>query len=319
VMSPTLADRYHDLAEAMNARGSMELAVPFYRQAVALLLAERQQWRDAFPGQTPMPPALSSGESDEGLDELIEAAGLLSEPEAPAVASAVRSARAADPEAVRAELAELAADLTPDNAEQLLISLEAFEAHPLPSDVEAERLGLMGKALLMLGRREQARSRLEQALELDGERLDLAVNTAASQLAVGADAEALVLLRSWAKHCPPEAEAKQRTALLRNWITAEERCGDPEQARAARLALAAHDLSAASPEAWLSQALAWRSEGDHMHALQLLQLLRADGYSGSQLLEPLAELLEEQGDYRAAALVYRDLLKQPAPAPNQEG
>ena len=37
-MNPTLADRYHDLAEAMNARGSMELAVPFYRQAVALFL-----------------------------------------------------------------------------------------------------------------------------------------------------------------------------------------------------------------------------------------------------------------------------------------
>ena len=317
-MNPTLADRYHDLAEAMNARGSMELAVPFYRQAVALLLAERQQWREAFPGQSPMSPALPSGDSDDGLDELLEAAALLSEPSAPEVASTTHSRRVTDPEAVRAELAELAADLTPDNAEQLLISLEAWEADRLPSDVEAERLGLMGKALLMLGRREQARSLLEHALTPDGERLDLAVNTAAARLAVGADAEALALLRTWGENCPVDAETKQRTALLRNLITAEERCGDAEQARAARLALATHDLSAASPEEWLTQALAWRSEGDHSHALQLLQLLRADGYGGSQLLEPLAELLEEQGDYRAAALVYRDLLKQPAPAANAE-
>ena len=65
-MSSTLADRYHDLAEAMNARGSMELAVPFYRQAVALLLAERPQWRAAFPGPSPMTPALPRGDSECG-------------------------------------------------------------------------------------------------------------------------------------------------------------------------------------------------------------------------------------------------------------
>ena len=38
----SMADRYYAMAESMNTRGAMELAVPFYRQAVALLLAERE-------------------------------------------------------------------------------------------------------------------------------------------------------------------------------------------------------------------------------------------------------------------------------------
>ena len=44
-----LADRYYDLAETMNARGAIEMAVPFYRQALALLLEERKQLRQLLP------------------------------------------------------------------------------------------------------------------------------------------------------------------------------------------------------------------------------------------------------------------------------
>ena len=40
-----LVDRYYAMAEELNGRGSMELAVPFYRQTIALLLAERSQLR----------------------------------------------------------------------------------------------------------------------------------------------------------------------------------------------------------------------------------------------------------------------------------
>ena len=38
-----MADRYYELAESMNARGAIELAVPFYRQALAMVMQERDQ------------------------------------------------------------------------------------------------------------------------------------------------------------------------------------------------------------------------------------------------------------------------------------
>ena len=43
IENESMADRYYAIAETMNTRGAMELAVPFYRQAVALLLAERDE------------------------------------------------------------------------------------------------------------------------------------------------------------------------------------------------------------------------------------------------------------------------------------
>ena len=47
--SAPMADRYYELAENMNSRGAIELAVPFYRQALALLLEERKQLRQLVP------------------------------------------------------------------------------------------------------------------------------------------------------------------------------------------------------------------------------------------------------------------------------
>ena len=40
-----LIERYNAMAEELNGRGAMELAVPFYRQTTARLLAERGRWR----------------------------------------------------------------------------------------------------------------------------------------------------------------------------------------------------------------------------------------------------------------------------------
>ncbi len=72
IENESMADRYYAIAETMNTRGAMELAVPFYRQAVALLLCERDTLRQQLPeGQSePANKALSIDE----LHGLLEAA-----------------------------------------------------------------------------------------------------------------------------------------------------------------------------------------------------------------------------------------------------
>ncbi len=71
IENESMADRYYAIAETMNTRGAMELAVPFYRQAVALLLCERDNLRQQLPdGQSNPAKALPIDE----LHGLLEAA-----------------------------------------------------------------------------------------------------------------------------------------------------------------------------------------------------------------------------------------------------
>ena len=292
------ADRYHALAEAMNARGAMELAVPFYRQALALLLAEREQWREAFPGQSPLTPALPA-DAMEGLlaaAELLEV-GAADEPQPPVAREAVSLE----------ELKELAEDLCAANAEQVLALLEGMDVQAAPAAVQAERLAVMGKALLLLEQLEASVAAYRDAMALAPERQELLINSGAALLLLGDSEEALQQLRQVELNA--DAPARQRTAWLRNRATAEERAGDGAMAQQLRLQLLQHNPDAHEPERWLAWAKQWREQGDGAAALQVLQVLRAGGGSGTELMEPLAELLEEQGAYREAALVYRELLR----------
>ena len=50
-----MADRYYSMAENMNTRGAMEMAVPFYRQAITLLLAERASLQQKLGGASAQP------------------------------------------------------------------------------------------------------------------------------------------------------------------------------------------------------------------------------------------------------------------------
>ena len=53
----SMADRYYAMAENMNTRGAMEMAVPFYRQAITLLLAERASLQQKLGGASAQPVA----------------------------------------------------------------------------------------------------------------------------------------------------------------------------------------------------------------------------------------------------------------------
>ena len=74
-LNSSMADRYYAMAETMNSRGAMEMAVPFYRQAIALLLADRTSLREKLGGDSAQPVA-DELPMDE-LHGLIEAAEAL--------------------------------------------------------------------------------------------------------------------------------------------------------------------------------------------------------------------------------------------------
>ena len=71
-----MADRYYQLAETMNAQSAIELAVPFYRQALALLLQERNQLNQLIPEEQQQQ---LKGTREEEIQGLIQEAAVLGE------------------------------------------------------------------------------------------------------------------------------------------------------------------------------------------------------------------------------------------------
>ena len=116
-----MADRYYAMAETMNTQGAREMAVPFYRQAIALLLAERETLQQTLGGVDAQPvveaPTLNE------LQGLLEAAEALGKPAVED--SIVVGEPVAQPEVPTLEdqIAELASELGADNAMQVMAGL----------------------------------------------------------------------------------------------------------------------------------------------------------------------------------------------------
>ena len=62
---------------------------------------------------------------------------------------------------------------------------------------------------------------------------------------------------------------------------------------------------------WAKEGLAKSSEGDPLRgqALDLLKALQEQHPQERELMQCLADALEDQGDYREASLLYRELLR----------
>ena len=285
-----LVDRYYAMAEELNGRGSMELAVPFYRQTIALLLAEREQLRALAPAEAPM--ALQASADVDG------------------VMAAAASLNAVLPEAelVR-QLTALEEELSEHNYQEVAAALGLLQeqwGQPHP-----QSLALNAKLQLIDGNLAAARASFEQALALDGSCVRLRLNTGAARLADGDAQAALELLRPLAEDLEA-LDAWGATGSFWNNLTRAELAADQSDSAAAALQQwlhhAPHTLEL---EAWLEQAHALERAGCSGVALVLLQVL-ADGSSPEQrrlVLPQLAELLEAAGDFREAALLYRELLR----------
>jgi tetratricopeptide (TPR) repeat protein len=287
--------RYHAMAEELNGRGSMELAVPFYRQAIALLLTEREALRRQSGGSA-------------GLDRIAGANQSVSAISA-AVHGVLEAAASAGLPAMELErqLAALQDSLTPHNVVEAAAALGDLEQRW--GQPHAGLSGLRARLALLEGDLAQALSHYERALELEPSDVRLLLNTGAARLAMGDAAGAADLLRPLAAGADGLADADQRRALWKNLARVEYELGEPMAAVQALLQLLALAPEALELESWLEVSRGWIAAGEAEAALQLLEALCPLVDAPAMLLPLLAEALEALGRYREAALVYRDLLR----------
>ncbi len=289
-----MAERYYELAESMNARGAIELAVPFYRQALAMLLEERDQLRQLLPEQQQQQRLLDSRE--EQIEGLITEAALLQ----------VGSGSGLDE-----RIAELAEELTPQSAQQVLAGLR--ELVPEPELLPARGRSLEGKALMLCGRVAEAIASFEAAYAAAGQAPEHGINLAAALLAAGQASQAAALLQPLHQQGLAELEPDQRAALLRNFATAASQLEQPLLALQLRRQWLQLEPEAVPCDRWLGWCRVGLAQppGDHarQEALAFLQDLRRLHPANRAIAEVLAETLEAEGNYRQAALLYRELLR----------
>ena len=291
------ADRYYAMAEEMNTRGAMELAVPFYRQAVALLLSEREALQEKLGGGAAKP--VRDAFPAEALSGLLEAA-------------ATSPAAEADP-TLEAQIAELASELGKENALQVMAGLRAL-AETSSGQLPPSGLSLLAKAQMLLGQFVDGLQTFEAALAAAPADRDLQINAGAARLSTGDVQGALRLLRGvWAQGFDT-LNASSQQALLRNLSTAEAKAGHLAGALQLRLKWFLHNPKAQPLDKWLSWAqrgLEGSEKGSPVReaALALLQGLHKAAPDDRNLLQHLADALEAQGDYRDASLLYRQLLR----------
>lgn len=305
---PALVDRYYVMAEEMNSRGAMELAVPFYRQALALLIAEREQLRAQLPhGAETRPQALPLDQ----LHGLLEAAQSWDHQ---VQSQAGESAPAATPPAaedLEPTIAELTDDLKAASAEQVLAALAELEVQH--GELPANGLGLRGKAFMLSGQASQAATAFAQACQADPARIDLQINLGAAQLGEGNTGAALEALRLLYQQHYAQLEGGEKTALLRNLATAEARGGELAVALHLRRQWLQLDPGSQPSERWLAWAQQGLAEGQpepcRQAALQLLNRLHELRPGERPVMEALAQALEAAGQFREASLLYRHLLR----------
>jgi Flp pilus assembly protein TadD len=281
-----LIGRCHAIAEELNKRGALDLAVPFYRQTIALLLAEASPSLDADQACLAM------------LDAASQAAG-------PTTFTAPTAKRL--PPELDQHLLALEQDLSAANAltvRKLLLDLNEQVGHTHPG-----LIALLAKTYVFEGDFEQSRVHFEQALALAPADPKLIMNTAAAFMACGDCQSALRLLRPLARQRQHITDSSIVRSLLSNLAIAELETGSVDAAASLRVELAGLDPDGLPLRDWLDDARRWSETGHRQAAKQLLMALRALYPSDRGVLELLGRLLEELGDFREAALIYRDLLR----------
>lgn len=300
----SMADRYYAMAESMNTRGAMELAVPFYRQAVALLLAEREGLQQQL-GVVAAPPASGALPLDE-LHGLLEAAEALAQGQS-------ETRETPDVPDLNARIAELASELTAESALQVIAGLRAL-AESQGGQLPVAGLALLGKAQMLLGKTADGLQSFEAALAQAPDQPDLQINTGAARLANGDVNGARSLLQLVWHQGLEVLEPAMQGALLRNLAAAEAKAGHVAEALQLRRRWLELDAQAVPLKRWLSWAqvgLSGTEKGApaRVAALQLLQRLQQLAPTERTVMQTLADALEDQGDYREAALLYRQLLR----------
>ena len=240
--STPMADRYYELAETMNARGAMELAVPFYRQAIALLLFERDRLRQQL--------SIGQFDSDDNAFQIDKLQGLLDieqvreEREVCEISSQGNfenknisaSMKIENTDAMGffvssrldSRIIELAEELTIESAQQVLVGL--LELEQVVGELPSGGHNLRGKALMLQGEQDSAMSSFESAMALAPHHAGIRINTGAARLANGDLTGALSLLREVHGEGLELLNQATGNALLRNLSHAESQAGNPLKA-----------------------------------------------------------------------------------------
>lgn len=306
--SASLAERYYQLAETMNARGAIEIAVPFYRQALALLFEERSQLHHLLPEHE---RKVFDSPSEDDLVSWLQAADLLRavQPGDGGIESDIYQ----DSPDLDSCIAELAEDLTPDTARQVIAGLDEMLLRCPDQIMPADGHSLRGKACILLGEVSEALSCFKAAHEMEPAQPKHAINLAGSLLTQSRSNEALPILRNLYASGVNALSLPERHALLRNLATAESQEGRPLAALQLRHQWLLSQPDAMTPEIWLefcnealSQPIGHELYRAAVCFLEDLHRLRSDC---RVVTERLAQVLESIGDYRQAALLYRNLLR----------
>lgn len=292
-----LADRYYELAETMNARGAIEMAVPFYRQALALLLEERKQLRQLLP------EAQQTGTDQNVQIREAELNGLLAD----------KASLSGDDLDLEARIAELAEELNANSAHQVLAGVAELLSLNGSRELPASGHSLRGKAHLLLGEQENALQAFAAAQAANPKSPQHTINLAAALLTQKKHQEALDLLRPLHQLGLAALPCELREPLLRNLATAEKQVGQSLAALQLRRQWLQLNPDAVTQKRWLQWArVGLEQECGHpcrLEGLALLQDLHRLKPEERSVKEALADALESEGEYRQAALLYRDLLR----------
>ena len=324
IENESMADRYFAIAEKMNTHGAIELAVPFYQQAINLLLCERNNLRQQLPNGQNNPATTMSFDELPGLLEAAQAweaqqgedlkVNLADSAKRTESTEAIESSRPS----LDSRINELAEELTSTSAQQVLAGLVELEteANSLP----ASGLSLRGKALMLQGEHIAALASFEAAMALAPKQADLRINTGGARLANGDASGALNLLHQVHREGLEQLNKPTTNALLRNLGTAESQAGNVAAAIRIRHQWLLLNPAAVPLQRWLNWAQKGlekpNSDQARQEAIAMLKDLHRLAPDQRSVMEALAMALEEDGDYRQASLLYRELLRPAAMPPS---
>jgi len=337
-----LANRYFNYGEELNQRGAPELAAAFYRQAYTMLRSGlkgelrggrqaaagagqrggpgaelrdelRRENHDsiyAHPPENELPEdLLTPGLNPSSLDRAgnpgslgnpaILAASEAATPENQIIASTTTT------EDRLQQIADMAARLSkntaPEISDELIKITRTGFRHP-----ELHRL--QGLTALHLQDNSTAMEHFREALAMDPMHYSSLVNLGGLLLPVGQYEEAITLLNRALQSVDPESP--DALPALANLSLAHQATG--RKMDEALLLLRIHRLKAGyiRNERLLTAATTMEQMGEDTSAIEILTWL-SEQEPSNEILRPLASLLERRGQYKEAAMIYRQLLQGP--------
>lgn len=276
------SERYFLYAEHLSQQGSGDLAGPVYRQAY---LGLRALFTNPAAGVALPQPALPPASPPAPI------------PTAPQLNPLQRMLQP-----LKEQLSSATAPAVEQQLRQLLNQGQR----------SADLSNLLGLALLLQDRRDEAERWFRDTLNLDPRHQRALVNLGGLCLTTGRAEEAVQLLTRALEGTDPRSS--EGLAALTNLSLAHQQLGRPMDAAQLALRIFRIKPDHLRPESLLAAANTLEQMGQETATIEILRYLHGRR-SGTEVTRRLAQLLERRGDFQEAALIYRDLLASPGATP----